>query len=186
MAEMAENRVRQLGLGARLLQGVVLAGLIVMTGAAAYQTWKQVTLPDFRTSGGGTPQTTSTEVSALDWNLLRELDLKTGKAPANLKAYDGQKIRMPGFVVPLEDSKNQVSEFLLVPYVGACIHTPPPPANQIVHIRTADQKPVSVNTTDPIWVIGELKIATAKSPYGDVAYQMRALSVEPYREKQQQ
>lgn len=154
-----------------------------MTGAAAYQTWKQVTLPDFRTSSS---QPAGTEATALTWNLLRELDLKTGKAPENLKVYDGQKIRMPGFVVPLEDNKSQVSEFLLVPYVGACIHTPPPPANQIVHIRTADQKPVSVNTTDPIWVIGELKIATAKSPYGDVAYQIRALSVEPYREKQQQ
>jgi len=173
----------KLGLGARIMQGIVLAGLVVMTAAAAYQTWKQVTLPDFRLGSGGS--TSGKDAPVVEWNLLRELDLKSGKAAPNLQQYDGKQVRIPGFVVPLEDNKNMVSEFLLVPYVGACIHTPPPPPNQIVQVRTADQKPVSVNVTDPVWIVGELRIASSRSQYGDVSYQMRAIGVEPYREKEQ-
>jgi hypothetical protein len=53
-----------------------------------------------------------------------------------------------------------------------------------VHVRTADQKPVSVSVTDPVWVLGELRISPVKSQYGDVSFQLKALTVEPYREKQ--
>ncbi len=44
-----------------------------------------------------------------------------------------QLVQMQGFFLPLEFNGQKVSEFLLVPYVGACIHEPPPPANQIVY-----------------------------------------------------
>ena len=182
MVEMAENNpTAKLGLGGRILQGAVLAVLVLMTGAAAWQTYKQVTLPDFRTGAGPV----SGELPVVDWNLLRELDVKAGMAPSSLKNHDGKRVRIPGFVVPLEDNKDRVSEFLLVPYVGACIHTPPPPPNQIVHVRTSDQKAVPVSLTDPVWVIGELRIATVRSQYGDVAYQVKALAVEPYKESKQ-
>lgn len=49
----------------------------------------------------------------------------------------GRKVRLPGFVIPLERKGEEVVEFLLVPYFGACIHTPPPPANQIIHAVSA-------------------------------------------------
>ena len=107
---MAEQR--QFGLGSRILQFMVFAGLLVMTAAAGYQTWKQAMLPDFRTS--------SPETSSLDWSLLRDLDFNTCKAPEALRHFDGERVRIPGFVVPLEDKEDKVSEFLLVPYVGAC------------------------------------------------------------------
>lgn len=61
-------------------------------------------------------------------------ELRKKKANATVKALDNQRIAMPGFVLPLEYEGKKVSEFLLVPWVGACIHTPPPPPNQIVHI----------------------------------------------------
>ena len=114
--------------------------------------------------------------------MLRELDLNTGMAPEALQRFNGKRVRIPGFVVPLEDKQNTVSEFLLVPYVGACIHTPPPPPNQIVQVRTADLKAVGLSVADPVWVVGELRISPVKSQYGDVSFQMRALLVEPYRE----
>jgi hypothetical protein len=47
---------------------------------------------------------------------------------------DEKLVALPGFVLPLEYEGKKVSEFLLVPWVGACIHTPPPPPNQIVHV----------------------------------------------------
>ena len=90
---------------------MVFAGLLLMTAAAAYQTWKQAMLPDFRTS--------SVVTSSVDWTLLRELDLKSGKAPEALRRFDGERVRIPGFVVPLEDKEDKILEFPLVPYVGA-------------------------------------------------------------------
>ena len=50
-------------------------------------------------------------------------------------ALDGKTIRIPGYVLPLEFSGSKVTEFLLVPWVGACIHTPPPEPNQIVYVK---------------------------------------------------
>ena len=166
---MAEQR--KLGVGSRILQSMVFAGLLLMTAAAAYQTWKQAMLPDFRTS--------SPETFSLDWSLLRDLDFKTGKAPEALRHFDCERVRIPGFVVPFEDKEDKILEFLLVPYVGACIHTPPPPANQIVHVRMSDMKAVGVNVSDPVWVVGELHISPIKSQYGEVSFQIRAHSVEP-------
>ncbi len=52
-----------------------------------------------------------------------------------VKELDGQQVKLPGYIVPLEVSEEgRTTEFLLVPYYGACIHVPPPPSNQIVHI----------------------------------------------------
>ena len=51
-------------------------------------------------------------------------------------SLNGQYVKLPGYVVPLEsDAGGLLSEFLLVPYYGACIHVPPPPSNQIVYVR---------------------------------------------------
>lgn len=103
-------------------------------------------------------------------------------------ALDGQMVRVPGYMLPLEFSGKSVSEFLLVPWVGACIHTPPPPPNQIVHVKTA--KPfVSEGLFMPVWITGRLSAtSTKKSLYLidgessiDIGYAMQAAEVEPYK-----
>ncbi len=95
---------------------------------------------------------------------------------------------IPGFVTPVEFSDDVVTKFFLVPTVGACIHTPPPPANQIVLVSYP--KGLKLNSlNDPIWVKGDLKIKKAKADviYSDGAtdvetiYQMTNVSVRPYR-----
>lgn len=53
-----------------------------------------------------------------------------------------QFVQLSGYVLPLGDNRSDsqtqsVNEFLLVPYVGACIHVPAPPPNQIIHIEPA-------------------------------------------------
>lgn len=152
-----------------------------MTVAAAWQTWKQITLLDFRQPPPS--ETASSSVTAaptLNWTLLRDLDVTSGSATAALAAHHGRRVRIPGFAVPLEDNQSRVSEFLLVPYLGACIHTPPPPPNQIVHVRTSTA--FDVTAFDPIWVTGELRISKTRSPYGDVAFQLTALSISAYQE----
>lgn len=94
-------------------------------------------------------------------------------------ALDGQRIRIPGFVIPLERAGNKVSEFLLVPYFGACIHTPPPPSNQIIHVRTS--KPLAnMRTMDTMWVSGVMHAGKVDTEMGQAGYQLKAEWVTPY------
>jgi hypothetical protein len=72
-----------------------------------------------------------------------------------VKDIDQQEVRLPGYALPLDYSGSGVDEFLLVPYVGACIHVPPPPPNQIVFVRVKEAfKPEDLFT--PVWVTGRI------------------------------
>ena len=95
-------------------------------------------------------------------------------------ALDGSRIKLPGYLVPLEENAAGHTEFLLVPYFGACIHTPPPPANQIVLVVPA--KPASgFRSMDTVWVRGVLKTRRASSPMGSTGYRLEAALVEVYK-----
>ena len=94
----------------------------------------------------------------------------------------GQRIRLPGYVVPLDEGKDGLREFLLVPYFGACLHTPPPPANQIVYVRS--KKPVKgFRAMDTVWVNGRLEVERASSELGQAGYSIAAEAVTKYSEK---
>jgi len=97
------------------------------------------------------------------------------------KALDGQRVRLPGFVVPLErDSAGKVTEFLLVPYFGACIHVPPPPPNQLVFVRA--RSPLTLDSVDSaVWVTGQLSISVKASRLGAAAYTLIATELEAYK-----
>ena len=112
---------------------------------------------------------------------LALLDLETGQMPASLKKMDGAVVRVPGFVIPLEDNDQSVSEFLLVPYPMACIHVPAPPPNLIVHVKMEKGKKIAFNFYDPVWMQGCLKIQRTQSIYTESSYFMTGLSVEPYK-----
>lgn len=102
------------------------------------------------------------------------------KAPVN-PAVNGNAIRIPGFVVSLDQENADISEFLLVPYFGACIHTPPPPANQIIHVRV--KKPLKgIRTMDPVWIQGTLQVGEAATALGAAGYSMQPVAVTPYEE----
>jgi len=114
----------------------------------------------------------------IDWRLLGDLDYVTGKAPEELKSFHQQKIKIPGFMVPLEDNMRKVKEFLLVPTPQACIHVPPPPPNQMVYVKVKGE---GVATAfGPIWVYGDFQINTSKSIYGESSFEISADSIEPY------
>ena len=81
-------------------------------------------------------------------------------------------MRLPGYVVPLEEVKGELKEFLLVPYFGACIHSPPPPANQIVHV-TSRTPLKGWRTMDAVWVNGTLKAARSESRWAPAATDRR-------------
>ncbi|MBL8386355.1 MAG: DUF3299 domain-containing protein [Burkholderiales bacterium] len=98
-------------------------------------------------------------------------------APVN-EAMNNRRVRIAGFVVPLERRGMLVHEFLLVPYFGACIHTPPPPANQILHVFPA--KPVNAVAMDPVWVEGALETRRSSTSMGNAGYRLNADAVTPY------
>ncbi|MCM0289678.1 DUF3299 domain-containing protein [Pseudomonas aeruginosa] len=97
-----------------------------------------------------------------------------------VKALDGIEAKLPGYIVPLEISEaGLVTEFLLVPYYGACIHVPPPPSNQIVYVKTA--KGVQMDELyQPFWVEGTFKVENASSELAAAGYRMQASKVTPY------
>jgi uncharacterized protein len=117
------------------------------------------------------------------WGQLQTLntDVPLAKQNSAAQKLDGKTVNIPGFMVPLEDDLDHVTEFLLVPYAGACIHVPPPPPNQMVYVKMASNNKVHVTFTDPIMVTGQLKISTVVSPYGDVSYDMVGTTVKPYQ-----
>jgi uncharacterized protein len=116
----------------------------------------------------------------LDWRTMAALNYRTGEMPATLRELNGKQVRIPGFMVPLEDWEEQVTEFILVPFFGACIHVPPPPPNQMAHVLMQRNRKVAVNLWDPVWVIGTLKIENVESPYGVIGYQVQAERIAPY------
>ena len=95
-------------------------------------------------------------------------------------ALNGQHIRLPGYIVPLEVSENgRTTEFLLVPYFGACIHVPPPPSNQIVHVRS--ENGVMLDTLyQPFWIEGLLRVEQSHSDLAESGYAMLAGKIYPY------
>jgi hypothetical protein len=143
----------------------------------------QLTAPLERLSNMGMPSAyaNSAKVPSVMWEELQQLDLKTGKAPESLTKFDGAIVRVPGFVIPLEDSDQAVSEFLLVPYPLACIHVPAPPPNLIVHVKMDKGKKVPFDFYAPVWAQGRLKIRTSRNLYTDSSYFMNGMSVEPYK-----
>lgn len=118
----------------------------------------------------------------LTWDdLIPEAGMMEQAYPMGVvEELNGALVKIPGFVVPLEVStEGKVSEFLLVPYFGACIHFPPPPANQIVYITAQD--PIDLESTwEPIWATGELKTEFRETGLAYAGYTMVAQATEVY------
>jgi hypothetical protein len=104
--------------------------------------------------------------------------LPSSGAPAPVvAALDGKRVRIGGYVVSLDFDATRVKEFLLVPFVGACIHVPPPPANQIVYVKSEVGFEVS-GMFDPVWVTGTLKATAAHTGLAEAGYSLTAEKVE--------
>ncbi|MBA3852806.1 MAG: hypothetical protein C0503_00235 [Gemmatimonas sp.] len=117
---------------------------------------------------------------SIDWRLLGQMNPDTRVAPDSLKRLDGQRVRIPGFVVPLDDAQEDGAEFLLVPYYGACVHTPPPPPNQMAFVTMQGGRSIKLALFDAVWMEGTLRIVNYDSPYGSVGYTIEGLSMSPY------
>lgn len=97
-----------------------------------------------------------------------------------VKELDGQQVKLPGYIVPLDvTEEGRVTEFLLVPYFGACIHVPPPPSNQIVHV-TSELGVLMDALYQPFWIEGPLMVKASSSELAEAGYQMDASKIYAY------
>lgn len=97
-----------------------------------------------------------------------------------VEEYDQKRIRIPGFIVPLvSDEKQNITEFFIVPYFGACLHLPPPPPNQILHVKT-DKKVRLNGLQDAFWFEGQVNIETTSNLLGKSAYTLKLENISPY------
>lgn len=92
---------------------------------------------------------------------------------------DGKQVRLPGYIIPIDIGAEGVTSFVLVPYVGACIHVPPPPPNQLVFVRTKIPWP-SDTMWDAVWVSGRLMAQPQSTEVAETGYQMAAEKIELY------
>lgn len=99
-----------------------------------------------------------------------------------VEALDGARVRIPGYVLPFEFSESgKISEFLLVPYFGACIHTPPPPPNQIVYVKA--KTPIALSDQwEAIWAVGVLRAKSNMNDLGNAAYTLEIETWETFDE----
>ncbi|WP_228763319.1 DUF3299 domain-containing protein [Limnohabitans sp. 2KL-27] len=132
------------------------------------------------------------DLKALNLETLKDNDPRAEEALKKMrKMWDnapinplilGQSVRLPGYMVPLEDLPEGSKEFLLVPYFGACVHSPPPPANQIVHV-VLDKPTKRFRMMDTLWVTGPLSATKTDSHMGVSSYRIDAKQVAPYVDK---
>lgn len=135
------------------------------------------------------------ETKIITWYDLRKLNYKTGEMPKSIRQLIGKPVKIPGFAVPLEEYEGEdeeafeyVKEFLLVPVYGMCIHVPPPPPNQVIHV-ILDKPEHFEKLLYAVWVTGTLKVGKyyieGSSDFGQVydtetTYLIRGLKVEEY------
>lgn len=114
------------------------------------------------------------------YDLYMQMQAEFNNAPVN-ELIDGTMVKLPGFIAPLEYTDSLITEFLLVPYFGACIHVPPPPANQTVLVKTAEGHGIeSKDSYSPVWIIGKLTAEGTTTALAAAGYYMEDAIIEPY------
>ena len=155
--------------------------------AAAKSSYKETTWDDLMPKNWDP----MSDFKKIDLSKLKDSDPRAQEALLHLReawnnapvepSMNGAHIRIPGFIVPLEVAHHQISEFLLVPYFGGCIHVPPPPANQIIHVFPSKPLKQGMQSMDAVWISGTLETLPSNTDMGSASYRMKAEVVEPYK-----
>jgi uncharacterized protein len=93
--------------------------------------------------------------------------------------FNNQRIRLISYIVPLEfDAEQKTTEFFLVPYYGACIHVPPPPPNQLIHV-VYPKGFLQEDLQLPYWVEGTLHTQQITKDTTVAAYTLTINAIKP-------
>ena len=140
-------------------------------GASPYMNNYDITTRPEDTEGAAPPRTPEAE-----W-MSRPVKRKSSKPPEIKSELDGENVKIGGYVVPLDFKATKIKEFLLVPFVGACIHVPPPPANQIIYVKTEEGFNLG-GLFDPVYVTGKLSAKMTPTGLAETGYTIDANAVE--------
>ena len=155
-----------------------MIGLIVAGGAQAAPKPLDLTWAKLIPEGSGGPD--YTQVSPV-LQIIKGLMSDEAKEPSVVASLNGRRVRLSGYVVPLKHKGRRVSEFLLVPYVGACIHVPPPPKNQTVFVTT--KNPIKVKKLfAAVTVTGVMSTQSSTTELVQTGYRITDGDVRPYKE----
>lgn len=120
-----------------------------------------------------------------NFNVLEQQDMWSppdqNESPALVMDYNDKLVRIPGYMMPLELAANGVIAFILAPYIGACIHVPPPPANRLVFVTSETPYQVS-GLFEAVNVTGVFGTASTSTQYAEIGYVLPAERIEPYEE----
>jgi len=92
-------------------------------------------------------------------------------------------IKIPAFIVPLEfDDKQNVTQFFMVPFFGACLHLPPPPPNQTIYVNYPKGLKLE-SLYDAYWISGIIKTSLVENDTAIAAYSMEMHAFELYTDE---
>ncbi len=95
---------------------------------------------------------------------------------------DSEDIQLAGFVAPLTFDGDDITEFLLVPYFGACIHVPPPPANQTVMVTLPEGESISLEESwGAVWVAGKMIASPTNTDLATAGYSISGAQFGVYQ-----
>ena len=183
-----------------IITGLLFASISLIQASLGANQLKQITWDDLQPEGWN-PAREFEEMSDEEFNaipdaeyqkILLRVQAEMDAAPV-IEALDGEQVKIPGFIVPLEINNTSISEFLLVPYFGACTHTPPPPANQIIYSKIKNEYTTD-DLTAPVWITGKLTTGSFVSKLNEVgvsraadissSYSIEVDKIEEYKEGQ--
>jgi len=162
----------------------LIASALMVCSAQAADEPRELNWEDLR------PQIDMKEVKPLDLDgdgVVTDQELSNAPesnsvADAAVPELNGKRIKIPAFIVPLDGNSEKLTELLLVPYFGACIHVPPPPPNQIIHVKPEGEG-VEIGELDlyePVYAIGVLKTQSIDHDIAQIGYKMTVEKLEPY------
>ncbi|WP_040608987.1 DUF3299 domain-containing protein [Pseudooceanicola batsensis] len=157
---------------------MALAAATLVPGRALASPFREITWQDLIPEGVPYGEIIGPgQIDAVNDTWVPQFDENAGKLNARL---DGKPVKLPGYIIPFDVSSEGVTSFMLVPYVGACIHTPPPPPNQLVFVTASTPWP-SESLWDPVWVSGRLSAKAISTQIAEVGYQIAAEKIEVYK-----
>lgn len=183
-----------------IVTGLLVVLMFLFQASLSANELKQISWDDLQPEGWN-PAREFEEMSDEEFNaipdaeyqkILLRVQAEMDAAPV-IEALDGEQVKIPGFIVPLEINNTSISEFLLVPYFGACTHTPPPPANQIIYSKIKNEYTTD-DLTAPVWITGKLTTGSFVSKLNEVgvsraadissSYSIEVDKIEEYKEGQ--
>ncbi len=103
---------------------------------------------------------------------------KGGNIPADVKALTGSKLRLRGYMIPMDQAEN-ISQFALVPSLFSCCFGQPPQIQHTVVVNCPKGKAVNYYQ-DEIIVEGNLKVEEKKDDGFIVSiFELECTSVRP-------